>query len=348
MAHRRATQVDVATLAGVSSTAVSLVLNGRTGTRLSDDVRARVIAAAAELDYRPNLTARALSMQRSHAIGLVSDQASVSPEASALIRGVLGGARQRRLTVLTAETEGDTELQRQATEALIDRGVDGLIFVASRSRVIEIPESASRTRLVLLNARTAEDNLAVLPDEFRGGRSLVDMLAAAGHREGVAVIGAAPPGSGHDVTFTVARRLEGLWQGFAAHDIAPVKAIPADEWELVNGYETMRTLLNGSTIPRVVVCLNDRMAFGASRAIHEAGLSIPNDISIASFDDDVIAEYVQPALTTVALPYVQMGELAIQLFMDEAAAPEEHLVEMPIHIRGSVAGLEPDQGSRDE
>ncbi|NEM92303.1 substrate-binding domain-containing protein [Galbitalea soli] len=341
MANRRATQADVAALAGVSPTAVSLVLAGRTGTRLSDTVQSRVHAAAAELGYRPNLTARALSTQRSHAIGLVSDQASVSPEASALIRGALRGARAHRMTVLTAETEGDPEIQREATEALVDRGVDGLIFVASRSRVITLPEAAMRTRLVLLNARIAEDRLAVLPDEHNGARSLVDLLAQAGHRDAVAVIGAGAPELEPDVTFTVKRRLEGLWEGFAAHGITPFATVPEAEWELSTGYDGMRALLARETRPKVVICLNDRLAFGASRAIHDAGLRIPEDVSIASFDDDVIAEYVQPQLTTVSLPYVRMGELAVELLMNDDSAPGEHLVDMPVHVRRSVRGLAP-------
>ena len=334
---RRVTQADVAARAGVSPTTVSLVLNEREGTRLSDAAAERVRQAARELGYRPNLTARALATRQSHAIGLVSDHAAVSPEASALVRGALRAARELHYTVLIAETDGDPGVEQESLEALVDRQVDGIIFATSRSRELVVPAAARRTRLVMLNATAPSEEICVLPDEFEGGRSAVDLLAGAGHLEGLAVIGADEPTQDSDITVTVRRRLEGMWSAFRDHDIEPFITVSCRDWELANGHEAGRRLLAAGRLPKAIICLNDRLAFGVCRAITELGLRIPDDVSVVSFDDDIIAQYLQPQLTTVALPYVSMGELAVRLLLDETAERREHLVAMPMRLRGSVA-----------
>ncbi len=187
MDRKRVTMADVARLAGVSRTAVSLILNDRVGTRLSPDAVERVRRAAEELGYRPNLTARALSTRRSHAIGFVSDRTATERYASALIHGALVEARARGYVLFIAETEGEPDAERQAFDALVDRQVDGLIFATSWSRKLELPEPPAHTRLVLLNAVSDHVPTAVLPDEERGAREVVDLLLAACHRDDIVV-----------------------------------------------------------------------------------------------------------------------------------------------------------------
>ena len=337
MMERRVTQADVALLAGVSPTAVSLVLNEREGTRLSVDAAERVRKAARDLGYRPNLNARALSTQRSDAIGLVSDLAVINRDANSLVKGALRAARELGYTLFVAETESDPEAELEAIEALLDRQVDGIVFAVSRAREIVVPEVAKRTRLVLLNATSNAEHLSVLPDEYVGGRSVVELLARAGHTRGIAVIGADAPHEDADVTVTVRRRLEGMWSAFREHDMEPFVTMATNDWNLATGHEFMRRLLASGQIPQVVICLNDRLAFGVCRALDEAGLRIPDDVSVVSFDDDIVAQFTQPPLTTVALPYAVMGELAVNLLMDPSAEHREYLVPMPIRIRGSVA-----------
>ncbi|WP_375389800.1 LacI family DNA-binding transcriptional regulator [uncultured Amnibacterium sp.] len=337
MVERRVTQADVALLAGVSPTAVSLVLNERSGTRLSADAAERVRNAARELGYRPNLTARALSTQRSDAIGLVSDLAVISREANALVKGALQAARELGYTLFVAETDSDPAAEQEAVEALIDRQVDGIVYAVSRAREIVVPEAARRTRLVLLNATSSTEHLSVLPDEYAGGRSVVELLAGAGHTAAIAVIGADEPQEDSDLTVTVRRRLEGMWSAFREHDMDPFVTMATTSWDLAAGHEAMRRLLASGHVPQAIICLNDRLAFGACRALGEAGLVVPDDVSVVSFDDDIVAQFMQPQLTTAALPYAVMGELAVNLLMDADAEHREYLVPMPMRIRGSVA-----------
>ncbi len=340
MDRKRVTMADVARLAGVSRTAVSLILNDRVGTRLSPDAVERVRRAAEELGYRPNLTARALSTRRSHAIGFVSDRTATERYASALIHGALVEARARGYVLFIAETEGEPDAERQAFDALVDRQVDGLIFATSWSRKLELPEPPAHTRLVLLNAVSDHVPTAVLPDEERGAREVVDLLLAACHRDDIVVIGRSLTQPVDEwYTPTVQRRVEGIWASLRAHAVEPVAQIPCLRWYADEGYKGMRDLLASGVRPRGVICLNDRLAFGVYRALNEFEMTVPDDTSVVSFDDDEIAQYLHPQLTTAALPYDEMGTLAVQLLLDPDAGEREYLVEMPIRIRGSIRSV---------
>lgn len=336
MTSRRVTQADVAARAGVSPTMVSLVLNARPGTRFSEAAIERVSRAAQELGYRPNLTARALSTRRTHAIGFVSDNAAISPETSALMKGALHAARELKFTLFITETGGDPQAAREAIDGLIDRGVEGIVYAVSRSRLIPTPDVAGAP-LVLLNAHGDDDTTCVLPDEYNGGRAAIQQLIRAGHTSDIAVIGATPPREDSNVTLTVRRRLEGMWAAFDEHSITPHPTIECPHWELEDGAKAARELLALGPPPRAVVCMNDSLALGAYREFHRAGYSVPDDISVVSFDDDIIAHLLEPQLSTIALPYAEMGDLAVRLLLDPDTKPKEHLIRMPVRTRSSIS-----------
>src|SRR5438094_10049508 len=130
MAQRRVTLADVAQRAGLSTTAASRVLNGREGTRLSDDARKRVLAAAKELGYRPNPAARSLRLNKTATIALISDTVVTTRFAGAMIRGALNAARERDHVVLITETQGDPDIERDAIAAMLHRQGGGVIYAA--------------------------------------------------------------------------------------------------------------------------------------------------------------------------------------------------------------------------
>ena len=337
MPIKRATMADVAERAGVSRTAVSLVLNNRVGTRLSEELAERVRSAAAELGYRPNLTARSLTTQRSQIVGFVSELVTTGRFGNALIRGALHEAKRQGHVLFIAETAGELGAAREAVDALIDRQVDGIIFAATRPDRLEVPEHPKETPVVMLNATAGEGIPAVLADEYDGARRIVDLLLGSGHTEDVAIIGRSST-QPEDATLTVGvrRRLEGIWASLDAHGVTPIAQIPCEPWFVETGYAAVRELLDSGIKPRGLICLNDRIAFGAYRALGESGLSVPDDVSIVSFDDDDIAVYLEPKLTTAAFPYEQMGETAVRVILGDVPPQPEYPVEMPIRVRGSV------------
>ncbi|MGN7970940.1 LacI family DNA-binding transcriptional regulator [Microbacterium sp. 22296] len=337
MGQKRVTMADVARLAGVSTTAVSLIMNDRQGTRLSADAAARVRAAADTLGYRPNLTARALSTQKSHVIGFISDQVTTDRLASGLIRGALREAKKHGHVLFIAETDGEDGAVDGAIEALLDRQVDGIIYAATRPHALSVPELVGVTPVVMLNATAEGARGVVLADEYQGARDIVTLLLDAGHTTDVVILGRSLDQPDDEwLTVAVQRRLDGIWDALRSHDVVPMAQIPVQPWSMINGYRSVRALIDDGSVPAALICLNDRLAFGAYRALGEAGLRVGRDVAVVSFDDDDIAVYLDPMLTTAAAPFEEMGAAAVRLLLAGAQPEQEHLVPVPLRVRGSV------------
>lgn len=150
---KRVTLAEVARLAGVSQTAASFVLTGRREEmRISADVEARVLRAARETGYRPNIVSRSLRTGTTHTIGFISDTVATTPFAGNFIKGALEAARDRGHLLLIAETEGDDRLQQELLETMVDRDVDGIVLASMYTRKLAVPKALAGRRAVLLNA----------------------------------------------------------------------------------------------------------------------------------------------------------------------------------------------------
>lgn len=339
MNQKRTTLADVAALARVSPTAVSLVLNERP-TRLSTDAIGRIRAAAEQLDYRPNPAARSLRVGKTQTVGFLSDDVTVTRYASAMIRGLLDAADESDRGVLIAETFKHPKQLRKAMESMADRQVDGLIFGALSARLIDLPPLPEGIRAVTVNCVTPDIPVAVLPSEEEAGYAVTRHLLDAGHRDGIALIGNAPLArTDPRVSVTIGRRFDGIHRALEEAGVAPVAVADIEKWEPWNGYDAVKAVLESGAPVTALLCLNDRVAFGAQQALQEKGLRIPDDVSVASFDDDQIASYMRPGLTTARLPYLEMGRRGLELLLDPAPVAGEHLVEMPLQVRGSIRAL---------
>lgn len=347
MAQRRPTLADVARKAGVSETAASFVMNGRTEMRLSAAVHDRVQQAAAELGYRPNILSRSLRFSTTRTIAFVSDSIATTPFAGELIHGATDAAHERGNLLFIAETEADPVLELELIEALLDRQVDGIIYASMYTREVTPPRALDGVPLVLLNA-VASDGLssAVIPDELEAGRSAANVILDAGLREGVYLVGGGPRFARAPKDSLAAReRFFGISEAFERAGAKLSGAVELPEWEPENGYEATRNLLRKRRAPQALICFNDRVAVGAYQALEEAGRAIPTDVSIVSFDDDRMASWLRPQLTTLALPHYELGRTAIEmLFGNETApviqeTPRVQRVPMPVRTRDSVLAL---------
>ena len=336
MSARRVTLADVARRAGLSPSAASMILNGRPDTRLSPEAHERVHTAAAELGYRPNVAARGLRTDRTLTIGFISDVVATTRFASGLIKGALEAAEEAGHVVLVVETGGEPARELQAIEAVVDRQVDGIIFATMRARELFVPDLPASTRVVMLNATNAKYPTSILPAEEEGGRAAVRLLVEAGHRDGIALIG-----QNDEVekdlfrSATVARRIFGIRDEMARHGLQFVSEDSCWDWEPRYGFDLTSALLDRDTPVKALLCMNDRLAFGAYQALSERGLRVPDDVSVVSFDNDEVASYLRPGLTTVALPHEQMGRDAVRLLLNDDE-PVEHLVPMTVVQRGSI------------
>jgi LacI family transcriptional regulator len=225
---------------------------------------------------------------------------------------------------------------KRSIETCLDHQVDAIIIAAMQAKAIRLPKIPKSTKVILLNATNPNYNTSILPDEFQGGSAAMNVLVEAGFSENIALIGKNVDVE-HNIykSVTGAKRSAGIREVCKQNQIKFRSEVVCENWEPADGYSAVRNLLESDKKVEALLCMNDRLAIGAYRAVREMGLSIPEDISIVSFDHDDFVELLRPTLTTVGLPYEKMGEKAVLM----ANSPDDEfevLVPMPLFIGGSV------------
>jgi LacI family transcriptional regulator len=320
--RRGVTMGDVAARAGVSRTTVSFVLNDRPDESIPAETRRRVLDAVAELGYRPNAGARALAARRSDWYGIVTEIVT-APFAVDVIKGAQDRAGEHGKFLLIASSESETADEAAEIEKLLEQRVEGLIYAATWHRGVHVPPVVREVPTVLVNCFDADGSLpSVVPDEVAGGRRATQRLLDAGHtRIGIVTLDPDIPAS--------VGRLQGYEAALAAAgiDLDPDLVVAGDA-TADGGFAATAALLDAADPPTAIFCGNDRMAMGAYDAIKERGLSIPGDVAVVGFDNqELIAAYLRPRLTTVALPFQEMGARGVDMLAALTAG-------QPIDTRG--------------
>lgn len=331
-ARRRVTLADVAARAGVSRSTASFVTAGRKDMRISTDAAGRVLEAAAELGYRPNLTARSLRTTVTHTFGLLSDTIASEQFAGEMIHGALDAALHHGRLLFVAETQGDQQVEERYIRDMADRQVDGLVYASMYTSVVRLTTSLRGLPLVLLNCLSDDTSTpAVIPDEINAGRAAARVLLDAGHRDGIHLIG-----DGEPDLLAYRERVSGIAEVLRAAGLR-LAGHTACAWWPEPASRAVGALLAMAPAPKALICLNDRIAFGAYQAAQAAGLRVPADLSVISFDDSDLASWLQPQLTTVALPHYALGHQAVNLLAAGAVKSQVYRVPMPVRSRASVA-----------
>ena len=334
MPSQRPTLLQVAQRAGVSRSTASFVLAGRhVDMRISEEARQRVLRAAEELDYRPNLMARSLRTKVTKTIALVSDTIASDPYAGRAIHGSLAAAVAHGHLLFIGETEGDPVIEEKLISDLLDRQVDAFVYASMSTRYVRLPKLLRGRKVALLNCLTraaAPAQHAVIPDEVAAGWSAAQVVVEAGHRTGIHLVGNLA-----EHVFAGRERVAGIREGLAQARARLAGTIDCDWWP-DQAYEAVHAALAGGLRPRVLICLNDRIALGAYQALREAGFTVPDDVSVLSFDDSDLAAWLRPPLTSIALPHYQMGWRAVELLLSPDAEPGVVRVPMPVRARASV------------
>lgn len=327
----RVTLLDVARRAGVSRTTASFVMAGRTDMRISAEAEHRVLHAARELNYRPNLMARGLRTKLTRTIGLVSDTIASEAFAGELIRGSLSTALLHQHLLFVGETEGDDTVEMQLVQDMLDRGVDGFIYASMYTRPARPPSGLRGHRVVLLNCVADDHRIpAVLPDERGAGRAAARLLLGAGHRDRIVMVGETPA-----EVYAARERRTGVEEVLAEQGVALAGSVDCRWWP-ESSYAAVRKFFASGADPTALICLNDRVAFGVYQAVAEAGLTVPQDLSVVSFDDSHLASWLRPGLTSIAIPHFELGRRAVELLLADVPAHEVHRVPMPLRERESV------------
>ncbi len=325
---------DVANLAGVSTASVSRALNDP--GRVRPATRKRVMEAIEQLGYVPDAAARALSSRRLRTIGAIVptlDNAIFASGINALQRRLA----QRDFTLLVASSEYDQSEELREANALIARGVDGMMLVGA-AHPAALYEMLARKPLPFVNCWTYSADTphpCIGFDNRLAMHRVADYLLSLGHRR-IGMI------SGFTAENDRAReRLEGVRQALARHglEIRPGQLLER-AYEVRDGREAARLLLRLPEPPTALICGNDVLAMGALFEAQAQGIAVPRALSIVGFDDLPISANLVPALTTVRVPVGEMGRRAADYLLDRLAghAPPMHIeLEADLIVRGTTA-----------
>lgn len=341
MTHKRVTMQQVADQAGVSRTTVSFVLNNTPNVNISAETRARIWRAAAELNYARDFAAHSLATGRSHTIAFILRQKPDELLVNAFVGGLLSGVNQAiyqdnyRVLFEAVGHEIETGVY---SDLIRSQRVDGLLISGPITNDVELLTlHREHVPLVIQGSPDNPRLHSVDIDNTASARTVVEHLIGLGHRH-IAHITNGP------LSYTASRdRLLGYQ---AALDAAGIPVQPdcihvntsfTDE----GGYRGMQAILAQSPRPTAVFAGSDVVALGAMRAIHEAGLSVPGDISLAGFDDIPFARYLTPGLTTIRIPVIELGKQAglmlMQLVRRERPAEKRILLDTELIVRESTA-----------
>lgn len=330
----RVTLQDVADRAGTSRTTAHYVLTGHDREmRIAEETRRRVLRAANELRYRPNLMARGLRTRVSRTIALITDTVATEPYAGGLIYGAVAAAAEHGYLVYVCETEEDPELEDRMVGELTDRHVDAFLYASLFTRDVELPPGLRSQPVVLLNCRAPGSGCpAVVPDERQAGREAAAALLAAGHRGGIWVVGEPA-----EELIAGSERTAGITEALAAARV-DLAGVVHCRWWPESAYEQFGAFLDAGGSPSAVLCMNDRVALGVYQALTVRGRSVPADLSVISFDDSDLAVWLQPPLSSVALPHRELATEAVRLLLSAREPGDREIrLPMPLRLRESVA-----------
>lgn len=298
---------ELSRLAGVHPSTVARVLHNDPRQRVSDEVRERIFRLAEELHYRPNSLARSLRTRRSTVLGaLIPDIAN--PFFASVLRGIEDVAAERGYSVILANTDDQAAREMRGLEMMRERQVDGLLLATARrqdpaiARLIE-----EQVPFVLVNRHTdpITPNVVVF-DDYAGGRAAVEHLLSLGHRRIAHISAPDEMSTGH-------LRYRAYVDTLSAHGIEEDAALVArGTFREAGGYEAMKELLMVPDPPTAVFAVNDLAAVGALNALAEAGLRVPQDVSVIGFNDVLQHTRLSPQLTTIQAPARALGAQAAE------------------------------------
>jgi LacI family transcriptional regulator len=310
MTKQNPTLADVAERAGVSQMTASRALNGRSG--VSRETRDEVLRIAADIGYVVNRTAQKLSGGRNGIIGIMTPTLDTQ-FSSELILGASRAARAAGCEVLVYTVSDDSHSHEELIK-LVRQFSDGLLVILPRETMNLDALAAAHVPVVVIDQRGTLNRFpSVSVDNYGGACMAVEHLIALGH-ERIAFLGSDEAVEG------VRDRQRGYHDTLARHGLARDPALVANsDVAQTTVFELASGLLKLPEPPTAIFAANDHSAFGAIAAVREAGLRVPDDISVVGFDDIPMAGQFHPALTTVRQPFQQMSSSAVNALLAQIA-----------------------------
>lgn len=308
---------DVAKRAGVGSITVSRVINH--SGYISPQTRERVEKAIAELGYVPNTLARSLRSHRTNTVGLIVTDIT-NPFFTTLARGVEDTANQAGYTVIFCNTDESQEKEEKYLTVLLQKQVDGLLFVPTQSHASAIRQIQKHgTPVVVIDRRVPDGAVdTVRCDSVDGAYQLTRYLLSLGHRQ-IAVM------SGPVGISTADDRVAGYQKALGEANIDSDEAfIFRGDFTQDSGYAMTQRALNLALRPTALIAANNFLTIGAMKALQEVGLDVPEDIALVGFDDLPPAMVTFPFFTVASQPAYDMGTRAMNLLLERLEDKEQN------------------------
>lgn len=332
------TMQQVAERAGVSTALVSLVM--REAPNVSDHRRELVRQAADELGYRPNVLARNLASRRTRTIGVVLNDLH-NPFFAQIVDGVEQAAVEGGYRVLIGNGRHARAGELESVETFLQFRVDGLILTGPMITLSEMEAAAASTSLVVIGRTTRSSKLdTVNTDDFMGAKLAIEHLVGLGHKR-IAHIGGGKGAGG-------ASRKRGYEQAMKDHGLLKHVATLDGDFTEEGGFSAATKILARTERPTAIFASNDLSAVGAIDAAEQAGLVVPDDISIAGYDNTALAAMNHMSLTTVNQPTEDLGHVAVELLLQRLDGDRTgglHHVVAPTMVARSSTGRPPTKGT---
>ena len=328
MRDRRATQKDVALLAGVSQATVSMVISGASSA-IPAETSERISAAARELGYMPNRFAQALKTNRTMTIACVVPDIT-NPFYPALMRAIQSVCEARDYDVIAVNTDGLAQREQRFLDWARQGRVDGVVGVFWTLRALDFKPLVD-SGIPVVRIESSRKGIGSIPldnifvDSRAGSFAMVQYLIKRGHRQIAMIAGRGGPQQVRIDGYSEALTLAG----------GTLDVVIDDKFSEEGGARATRSILARPSRPTAIFAANDLMAIGAMQSLREAGLSVPGDMAVAGFDDISAAMLVSPALTTVAQFQSDVGVKAAQILMDRMAGGTPDIgtaLEMPFQL----------------
>ena len=296
---------------GCSTTTISRVLSGKAEKyRISEATVKAVLREARRCNYTPSATAQILRTKKSNTIGLLLPSVS-NPYFADMASVIISELSDSNFTTIVVDTMESEQKLNESARSLISRQVDGLIAVPCGENGEEMEMLSSHTPLVLIDRYYENTSLPfVTTNNYQGGLDATKHLLSRGHSRITCI-------QGVQSSMPNKERVRGYCRAMEEAGLAENINIVGNEFSVQNGYLEAKLLMSREIRPTAIFALSNTIMLGALKAIREAGLSIPQDVALISFDNNLYMDYMTPSITRISQPVEDMSKLAVKILLDK-------------------------------
>lgn len=319
---------------GYSATTISRVLSGKAEKyRISPDTVDAVLREARRCNYSPSVAAQSLRTRRSNTIGLLLPSVA-NPYFADMASVIITELNSAGYTTIVVDTMESEQRLSESARSLISRQVDGILAVPCGEKGMDLEMLSAQIPVVLIDRYYEDTSLPyVTTNNYQGGLDATRHLLSRGHTR-ISCI------QGVQSSMPNKERVRGYVKAMEDEGLAQDIDIIGNEFSVQNGYLETKLLMSRAQRPTAIFALSNTIMLGALKAIREAGLRIPEDVALISFDNNLYMDYMTPSITRISQPVEDMAKLAVKILLDKikgASNCGSQLRLSPIMVAGESA-----------